>query len=239
MADITITIIPNSPTVGVYDNLGVWQQATGAILPERIAILDIMPTNPGTYQGTIYNNTEVIAEAPLTEIESTIVFEPETEGIYSEQISVLSDAPNVDIDVSGQMLQNTETDISVLKNRIDFGIVNKTDGEKVLTNEITNIGGEILHIDTITTSPPFFVRETGSGEFQTEITDKDIGKRYNTDIDYYIDENGRTTNNFSLTGMHIGKGNEKNGLDIDVYDTVIINGQQMLLNDEVIIIRRV
>jgi hypothetical protein len=58
--NVLITHRANTKIYGVYDNAGTWTQADADNFPEKVAYLDELPDNNGTYSATLYDDTDTV-----------------------------------------------------------------------------------------------------------------------------------------------------------------------------------
>ena len=63
---INIHTVNGTKYFGVYDNSGTWTQATSKSLATALAVLDEIPTIAGSYDGTVYEDTDTYYEADYT-----------------------------------------------------------------------------------------------------------------------------------------------------------------------------
>ncbi len=81
---------PSGIYYGVWDNAGVWTQADSDNMPTAIAVLDSLPTVAGLYEGTVYEDGEVIAPDNTAEFE--LEYFAFLDGITEGVLSTVSDA---------------------------------------------------------------------------------------------------------------------------------------------------
>ena len=60
MTDVLITNWAFTKIYGVYDNAGTWTQSDTDNFPEKVALLDELSINNGTYSATLYDDTDVV-----------------------------------------------------------------------------------------------------------------------------------------------------------------------------------
>jgi len=89
--NITITDVVPFRLIGVYDNGGVWTQASGVNLAEALAVLDEIPTATGIWTGTIYADGETLY-APDTTSDLEVEYFAYLDGETTATLETISDA---------------------------------------------------------------------------------------------------------------------------------------------------
>ena len=89
--NITITTVVPFRMIGIYDNGGVWTQASGVNLAEALAVLDEIPTATGIWTGTIYADGETLY-APDTTSDLEVEYFAYLDGETTATLETISDA---------------------------------------------------------------------------------------------------------------------------------------------------
>jgi len=84
--NITIETVLESREYGVFDNSGSWKQASGSNFATHLAILDVLATEAGTYEGTIKGDGDEIY-APDCMSVFDVTFGPAEEGFFSDNMT--------------------------------------------------------------------------------------------------------------------------------------------------------
>ena len=88
---ITIHTPLESREYGVYDNAGTWTQADASHLAEALAVMDAIPTVAGSFDGTVYEDTDELY-AVDTDTDTDVVAKPYETGTLTATITTDSDA---------------------------------------------------------------------------------------------------------------------------------------------------
>jgi hypothetical protein len=94
IANVLITDVVPYRLVGVYDNGGVWTQASGANFATDLAVLQEVPTEAGIYAGDIYQDTDTYYSADYV---FTATFAPDEVG----RVDCLYTADTIEFESTG------------------------------------------------------------------------------------------------------------------------------------------
>lgn len=116
IANVLIMDVVPYRLVGVYDNGGVWTQASGANFATDLALLSAIPASTGLKLAVIYADGETLS-APDTNTTTEVTFKPDKVGTYSGTITTTSNAT----------AQDSSTVTGVCESQFDVQYQNKTD----------------------------------------------------------------------------------------------------------------
>ena len=91
MEQVLITHPLNTAYYAVHHNGASWVQTEYPTTPEALAVLTSIVSTPGTYDATLYLNTETLAAA-YTSVSPTVSFESSQGGHHTTDLSTVSDS---------------------------------------------------------------------------------------------------------------------------------------------------
>ena len=124
----------NTAIYGVYDDNGTWTQAVDE-WPTHIALLDAIPSTPGTYSGVLYSNGDILPSIGNTQA-GEVEFNTSESGAFSGTLETTGDTVAT-ASVTGAVISDVQQ-YSVNYIATHGGIIDGETPQIVYTSQMTS-----------------------------------------------------------------------------------------------------